>query len=46
MATQRKAEVVWHGNLTEGEGTVVSSTSGVLPQLPVSPAVTERAASA
>jgi osmotically inducible protein OsmC len=36
MATERKAEVVWHGNLTEGEGTVVSATSGALPQLPVS----------
>ncbi len=24
MATQRKAEVVWHGNLIEGEGTIVS----------------------
>ncbi len=36
MATERKAEVVWHGNLTHGEGTIVSATSGVLPQLPVS----------
>ena len=36
MATQRKAEVVWHGSLTEGEGTIVSATSGALPQLPVS----------
>jgi osmotically inducible protein OsmC len=36
MATQRKAEVVWHGNLTHGDGTIVSATSGALPQLPVS----------
>jgi osmotically inducible protein OsmC len=36
MATQRKAEVVWEGNLTEGSGTIVSNTSGALPELPVS----------
>ena len=36
MGTQRKAEVVWHGTLTEGGGTIVSATSGALPQLPVS----------
>ena len=36
MATTRKAEVVWQGNLTEGSGTIVSNTSGALPQLPVS----------
>jgi osmotically inducible protein OsmC len=36
MATQRNAEAVWHGNLIEGEGTIVSATSGALPQLPVS----------
>jgi osmotically inducible protein OsmC len=36
MATQRKAEVVWEGNLTEGSGTIVSNTSGALPQLAVS----------
>jgi osmotically inducible protein OsmC len=36
MAAQRKAEVVWHGNLIHGEGTILSTTSGVLPQLPVS----------
>lgn len=36
MTTSRKAEVVWEGNLTEGSGTIVSATSGVLPQLPVS----------
>ena len=36
MATARTAEVVWHGNLTHGDGTIVSTTSGALPQLPVS----------
>jgi osmotically inducible protein OsmC len=36
MATERRAEVIWHGNLTHGEGTIVSATSGALPQLPVS----------
>jgi osmotically inducible protein OsmC len=36
MATERRAEVVWHGNLTHGDGTIVSATSGALPQLPVS----------
>ena len=36
MSTQRTAEVVWQGNLTEGSGTIVSATSGVLPELPVS----------
>jgi osmotically inducible protein OsmC len=36
MATQRRADVVWQGNLTEGSGTIVSNTSGALPQLPVS----------
>ena len=36
MATQRRADVVWEGNLLEGSGTVVSNTSGALPQLPVS----------
>jgi osmotically inducible protein OsmC len=42
MAAKRKAEVVWEGNLTEGSGTIVSNTSGALPQLPVSwPARTE-----
>ena len=27
---------MWHGNLTHGDGTIVSATSGALPQLPVS----------
>ena len=36
MATSRKAEVVWHGGLLDGSGTIVSNTSGALPELPVS----------
>jgi osmotically inducible protein OsmC len=36
MATERRAEVVWEGDLLHGSGTVVSNTSGALPQLPVS----------
>ena len=30
MATDRRAEVTWHGSLTEGSGAIDSSTSGVL----------------
>ena len=36
MATKRRADVVWEGNLMDGSGTIVSNTSGALPQLPVS----------
>lgn len=36
MATDRRAEVTWQGSLMEGSGTIVSSTSGVLGDLPVS----------
>ena len=36
MAAKRKAEVVWEGNLLEGSGTIVSNTSGALPELAVS----------
>jgi osmotically inducible protein OsmC len=36
MATERRAEVVWEGDLLHGSGTIVSNTSGALPQLPVS----------
>jgi lipoyl-dependent peroxiredoxin len=36
MATKRTAAVVWHGDLTHGDGTIVSNTSGALPQLAVS----------
>jgi osmotically inducible protein OsmC len=36
MATERRADVVWEGDLLHGSGTIVSNTSGALPQLPVS----------
>jgi osmotically inducible protein OsmC len=36
MATQRRADVVWEGDLFHGSGTIVSNTSGALPQLDVS----------
>ena len=36
MATERRAEVVWQGDLMNGSGTIVSDTSGALPQLDVS----------
>jgi osmotically inducible protein OsmC len=35
MATKRSAEVTWRGSLTEGSGTIDSTTSGVLAPLPV-----------
>jgi osmotically inducible protein OsmC len=35
MATQRTAEVEWSGGLIDGKGTIVSSTSGSLPELEV-----------
>jgi lipoyl-dependent peroxiredoxin len=35
MATHRTAEVTWHGSLTEGSGTIDSTTSGVVAPLPV-----------
>jgi hypothetical protein len=35
MGTERRAEVRWHGSLTEGSGTIESTTSGVLAPLPV-----------
>lgn len=35
MAAERRAEVVWEGSLMEGSGTVTSTGSGVLPELPV-----------
>ncbi len=35
MATTRTAAVVWNGGLLDGSGTIVSNTSGALPQLPV-----------
>ena len=36
MATERRADVVWQGDLEHGNGTITSNTSGVLPQLDVS----------
>ena len=35
MATERTAEVTWHGSLTEGSGTIESTTSGVIAPQPV-----------
>ena len=35
MATERRAEAVWEGSLTEGSGTITSTGSGALPELPV-----------
>jgi lipoyl-dependent peroxiredoxin len=35
MATQRTAEVEWSGGLLDGTGTIVSSTSGLLPRMGV-----------
>ena len=36
MATDRSAEVVWKGSLFEGEGTIVSTTTGAIGEQPVS----------
>ena len=33
MATERKVEVEWIGGLMDGQGTLMSSTSGLLPEL-------------
>jgi osmotically inducible protein OsmC len=35
MATERKAEVEWIGGLMDGEGKIVSTTSGLIPELDV-----------
>jgi osmotically inducible protein OsmC len=35
MATVRKADVEWVGDFMDGEGKIVSTTSGALPQLDV-----------
>ena len=35
MATERRADVIWEGSLMEGSGTITSTGSGALPQLPV-----------
>jgi lipoyl-dependent peroxiredoxin len=36
MATDRKAEVVWYGDLVDGSGTIVSTTTGAIGDQPVS----------
>jgi lipoyl-dependent peroxiredoxin len=36
MATDRRAEVVWQGDLVSGGGTIESVTSGAIPSLEVS----------
>jgi osmotically inducible protein OsmC len=35
MATDRRAEVRWHGSLMEGSGTIVSTTTGAIGEQPV-----------
>src|SRR4026209_571342 len=35
MATHRKAEVEWIGGLIDGEGKIISTTSGLIPELDV-----------
>jgi lipoyl-dependent peroxiredoxin len=35
LATERTAEVTWHGSLIEGSGTIDSTTSGVIAPQPV-----------
>jgi osmotically inducible protein OsmC len=36
MATDRRAEVTWKGNLTDGSGTITSTTSGAIGEQNVS----------
>jgi osmotically inducible protein OsmC len=36
MATDRRADVTWNGGLMDGSGTIRSTTSGALGELPVS----------
>ena len=36
MATERRADVVWHGSLLEGSGTIVSTTTGAIGEQAVS----------
>jgi len=36
MATDRTAQVTWHGSLMEGDGTITSTTSGAIGEQPVS----------
>jgi osmotically inducible protein OsmC len=35
VATERKAEVEWIGGLIDGEGKIISTTSGLIPELDV-----------
>jgi osmotically inducible protein OsmC len=35
MAAERRADVVWEGNLVQGKGTITSTGSGALSNLPV-----------
>lgn len=35
MGTRRRAEVVWEGGLTDGVGTITSTASGAIGDLPV-----------
>jgi osmotically inducible protein OsmC len=35
MAAERRAEAIWEGSLMEGSGTITSTDSGALPELPV-----------
>ena len=36
MATERRADVTWHGGLTDGSGTITKTTSGAIGEQPVS----------
>jgi osmotically inducible protein OsmC len=36
MATDRRADVSWQGSLTDGSGTITTTTSGAFGELPVS----------
>jgi osmotically inducible protein OsmC len=36
MATDRRADVTWNGSLQDGSGTIRSTTSGAIGELPVS----------
>jgi osmotically inducible protein OsmC len=36
MATDRRAEVIWKGSLTDGSGTITSTTTGAIGEQPVS----------
>ena len=36
MATDRRADVTWQGSLTDGGGTITTTTSGAFGELPVS----------